>query len=86
MANTIADELRDDPEIAEKILTMAGKMGAAVMAVRIRQLETEADGLRSRIGKLEQSAKADRAAFEKAISDLTERTKAAIERLRDAKK
>lgn len=86
MVNSIAEELKDDPEMAEKILTMAGKMGAAMMAIRIRQLETEADTLKNRIGRLEQAQSADRNAFEQKLADLTDRTKAAIDRLRDAKK
>jgi len=86
MVNSIAEELQADPEMAEKILTMAGKMGAAMMAIRIRQLEMESDKLKQSVKRLEQSQAADRANFEQKIIDLTDRTKAAIDRLRESQK
>ena len=86
MVNSIAEGLQADPEMAEKILTMAGKMGAAMMAIRIRQLEMESDKLKQSVKRLEQSQAADRANFEQKIIDLTDRTKAAIDRLRESQK
>ena len=70
----------------KKYLPWQAKWVLAMMAIRIRQLETEADTLKNRIGRLEQAQSADRNAFEQKLADLTDRTKAAIDRLRDAKK
>ena len=86
MENSIAKELQNNPDLAEQILTMAGKMGAAVMANRIRQLERDADAQKKRIKECERQMRGEVERLEQSIKLLTDRTHAAFERIKETQK
>ena len=67
--NHLAQELRDDPELAEKLLSDAGKVGLAYLAAQVRGLTLENEKMNSQIANAH--AKNDR--LERTVEALTEK-------------
>ena len=60
--NQLAQELRNEPELAEKLLSDAGKIGLAYLATQVRVLTLENEKLLTQIANAH--SKADRLARE----------------------
>lgn len=67
--NHLAQELKDDPTLAEKLLADAGKIGLAYLATQVRVLTFENDKTNSKLANA--IAKCDR--LERVVEDLTEK-------------